>query len=200
MTQHATTREEDTPARRGRPRSITTTRAILGSAYRLMATTSAAATTIEAIARHSNVSKMTIYKWWPSREALLIDAFLDHASTMLPLCGSGDPAARISSHVERYATALTEDFGRVQLAVISECIASTGSAGLFRERYIDIRRAAITEIIAEGQRAGGITDARSPEMLFDAIYGSLFYRSAFQIAPLTPAYARELADFVLAPR
>jgi AcrR family transcriptional regulator len=200
MTQHATMQEEHAPARRGRPRSMATTRAILESAYQLMATTSAAATTIEAIARHSNVSKMTIYKWWPSREALLIDAFLDHASTMLPLCGSGDPAARIRDHVERYAAALLEDFGRVQLAVIAECIASTGSAGLFRERYIDIRRAAIMEIIAEGQRDGGITNARSPEMLFDAIYGSLFYRSAFGIAPLTPAYARDLADFVLAPR
>jgi AcrR family transcriptional regulator len=200
MTQHATTREDDAPARRGRPRSVATTRAILESAYQLMATTSAAATTIEAIARHSSVSKMTIYKWWPSREALLIDAFLDHASTMLPLCGGGDPARQIASHVERYAAALLEDFGRVQLAVISECIASTGSAGLFHERYIGIRRTAIVEIIAEGQRGGSVARTASPEMLFDAIYGSLFYRYVFQIAPLTPAYARELAEFVLAPR
>ena len=50
-----------------------------------MATTGLAATSIDAVARHSNVSKMTIYKWWPSREALLIDAFLNHASLMLPL-------------------------------------------------------------------------------------------------------------------
>ena len=65
--------------RRGRPRSIETTNAILESSYALMATTGLAATTIDAVARHSNVSKMTIYKWWPSREALLIDAFLHHA-------------------------------------------------------------------------------------------------------------------------
>jgi AcrR family transcriptional regulator len=57
--------------RRGRPRSAETTNAILQSAYTLMATTGLAATSIDAVARHSNVSKMTIYKWWPSREALL---------------------------------------------------------------------------------------------------------------------------------
>jgi len=200
MTQHATTREEDAPARRGRPRSAATTRAILESAYHLMATTSASAATIEAIARHSGVSKMTIYKWWPSREALLIDAFLDHASAMLPLTGEGPALPRLLGHAERYAAALLEEFGRVQLAVISECIASAGSAELFHERYIGVRRSAIAAIIAAGQEDGSVTAAAAPEMLFDAIYGSLFYRYVFRIAPLTPAYARELAAFVLAPR
>ena len=84
----------DTAAsRRGRPRSAETTNAILQSAYTLMATTGLAATSIDAVARHSNVSKMTIYKWWPSREALLIDAFLNHASLMLPLPNTGVPAS-----------------------------------------------------------------------------------------------------------
>src|SRR6266700_7065230 len=107
---------------RGRPRSIETTNAILESAYALMATTGLAATTIDAVARHSNVSKMTIYKWWPSREALLIDAFLNQASLMLPLSGTGKPATRFRRHAAAYAEALQGDFGRVQLAVISECI------------------------------------------------------------------------------
>jgi AcrR family transcriptional regulator len=86
--------DSDTAAtRRGRPRSAETTNAILQSAYTLMATTGLAATSIDAVARHSNVSKMTIYKWWPSREALLIDAFLNHASLMLPLPATGAPAS-----------------------------------------------------------------------------------------------------------
>ena len=81
-------------ARRGRPRSVETTNAILESAYTLMATTRLAATSIDVVARHSNVSKITIYTWWPSREALLIDAFLNQASLMLPRAGTGKPAGR----------------------------------------------------------------------------------------------------------
>jgi len=96
--------------RRGRPRSAETTNAILQSAYKLMATTGLAATSIDAVARHSNVSKMTIYKWWPSREALLIDAFLDHASAMLPLCGGGDQFDQRRSSVAEIA--LVEDLCR----------------------------------------------------------------------------------------
>jgi AcrR family transcriptional regulator len=191
----------DSAPRRGRPRSIETTNAILESAYALMAATGLAATTIDAVARHSGVSKMTIYKWWPSREALLIDAFLHRAALMLPLppASSGTPAARARRHAAAYTEALQGEFGKVQLAVISECISRTGSAELFYARYLQFRRDALVAMIAEGQQDGSIQAAAPPEELYDAIYGGLFYRYIFGIAPLTPAYARDLVDLVLRP-
>ena len=185
--------------RRGRPRSIETTNAILLSAYTLMATTGLAATTIDAVARHSNVSKMTIYKWWPSREALLIDAFLNQAALMLPLSSAGSAAARVKRHAVAYTEALLGEFGKVQLAVVSECITKTGSAELFYARYLRFRRDAIVEMIAAGQKDGSVGAAGAAEDLDDAIYGSLFYRYVFGIKPITPAYARNLVDLVLRP-
>ncbi|WP_424812991.1 TetR/AcrR family transcriptional regulator [Roseococcus sp. YIM B11640] len=192
--------EPEAPARRGRPRSATASRAILESAYRLMATSGAGAASIEAIARDCGASKMTIYKWWPTREALLIDAFLHHAETMLPLKGRGSAIQRIRAHAERYATALAGEFGRVQLAVIAECITASGSAEEFNARYLGRRRTAIVAIITAGQVEGSIAATADAETLYDAIYGALFYRSAFAIEPLTPAYARELTELALSPR
>ncbi len=188
--------------RRGRPRSVETSNAILESAYVLMASTGLAATTIDAVARHSSVSKMTIYKWWPSREALLIDAFLQHAAQMLPLPpeSSGSPAARARRHATAYAEALQGEFGKVQLAVISECISKTGSAELFYARYLQFRRDALVEMIAAGQHDGSILAEGPAEDLYDAIYGGLFYRYVFGIAPITPGYARNLVDLVLRPK
>jgi AcrR family transcriptional regulator len=183
--------------RRGRPRSAETTNAILQSAYTLMATTGLAATSIDAVARDSNVSKMTIYKWWPSREALLIDAFLHHASLMLPLPSIGLPAERLRTHAGAYAKALQGEFGKVQLAVISECISKTGTAEIFYERYLRYRRTALIELIAAGQQDGSIGAAGTPEDLYDAIYGSLFYRYVFGIKPISPAQARNLVDTLL---
>ena len=184
-------------ARRGRPRSAATTNAVLQSAYTLMATTGLAATSIDAVARDSNVSKMTIYKWWPSREALLIDAFLNHASQMLPLPSTGTPANRLRRHASAYAEALLGEFGRVQLAVISECISKNGSAEIFYERYLRYRRTALVELIAAGQQDGSIGAAGAPEDLYDAIYGSLFYRYVFGIKPIGSAQARNLVDTLL---
>jgi AcrR family transcriptional regulator len=191
--------EGGTTARRGRPRSAATTAAILQSAYTLMATTGLAATTIDAIARHSNVSKMTIYKWWPSREALLIDGFLDQASRAVPLHGTGNPVTQIRRHAATYTEALLGEFGRVQLAVISECISTTGSAEIFYERYLGLRRSKMLETIIAGRKDGSIGASGAPGDLFDAIYGSLFYRYVFGIKPLTPAYARNLVNQVLQP-
>lgn len=184
-------------SRRGRPRSAETTNAILQSAYTLMATTGLAATSIDAVARDSNVSKMTIYKWWPSREALLIDAFLHQASLMLPLPATGTPADRLRSHAGAYAKALQGEFGKVQLAVISECISNTGSAEIFYERYLQYRRTALIELIAAGRQDGSIGATGAPEDLYDAIYGSLFYRYVFGIKPISPGQARNLVDTLL---
>lgn len=185
------------PVRRGRPRSRETEEAILDSAYRMMAEDGLAAVTIDAVARRSGVSKMTIYKWWPSREALLIDAFLRQAEAMLPLAGSGAPIARIARHAAAYAKALNGEFGKVQLSVIAECIARTGSAKIFSERYLAPRRNAVLDIIRQGQKAGSIIASQNASELYDRIYGALFYQTTFGLRPVTPDHARKLVRCVL---
>jgi AcrR family transcriptional regulator len=183
--------------RPGRPRSVETERAVLEGAYALMAAQGLAATTIDAVARKTGVSKVTIYKWWPSREALLIDAFLRKAASLLPLSDEGDPVARLRSHAAAYAEALNGEFGRVQLAVIAECIAKTGSGRLFSERYLDVRRTMGIKIIRDGQQAGLIDNHRTAEELYDQIYGTLFYQSTFGLRRVSAAYARRLVSAVL---
>ncbi len=186
------------PVRRGRPRSSETEQAILESAYGIMASEGLAAASIDAIARDSGVSKMTSYKWWPTREGLLIDAFLRHASSMLPLPDKGAPLARLRKHASAYVAALNGDFGKVQLAVISECIAGTGSAKIFSERYLGPRRDIAVGIIRAGQREGSIRASEPAGDLYDRIYGTLFYQYVFGFRSLTKDYAEKLVTAVLA--
>ena len=155
---------------------------------------------IDAIARASGVSKMTIYKWWPTREELLIDAFLAQASAMLPLSEEEDPLTSITRHASAYVEALNGDFGKVQLAVISECVGRTGSAGMFRDRYLGMRRELALKIIRSGQKDGSIAVAEAAGDLYDRIYGTLFYQYVFGFRNLTKAYARKLVSKVLARR
>ena len=186
------------PGRPGRPRSVATEKAVLEGAYLLMATKGLAATTIDSIARQAGVSKMTIYKWWPSREALLIDAFLRKAASLLPLSEEGDAADLLHAHAIAYAEALNGELGKVQLAVVAECIAKTGSGRLFAERYLDVRRSLGIRIIRNGQNSGQINGKQSAEELYDRIYGTLFYQSTFGLKSLSSAYVRRLVDTVLA--
>jgi AcrR family transcriptional regulator len=179
---------------------VATEQAILESTYRMTASEGLSATTIDAIARDSGVSKMTIYKWWPSREALLIDAFLRQASMLLPLPEEGDAAAILRDHAAAYVEALLSDFGKVQLAVIAECIANTGSAQMFSQRYLAIRRDLAVEHIQRGQKDGSLGATAAPGDLYDRIYGTLFYEYVFGFRVLTTRYARQLVDEVLQPQ
>jgi AcrR family transcriptional regulator len=188
--------QEPKIARRGRPRSASVKATILKTTYRLLAKGGLGAATIDAVAQMSKSFKMTIYKWWPSREALLIDAFLHQAAMMLPLPETGDPVEVLRNHAGAYAEALNTAFGRTQHAVISE----SGSAREFSERYLKQRRDRAVRIITEGQREGSITAATSACALYDRIYGTLFYQSVFALHPMSASHARQLVDAVLLER
>lgn len=183
----------------GRPRSTATQYAILDGTYRLMATEGLSVTTFDHVARVTGVSKMTIYKWWRSRETLLIDAFLHKARSHLPLPQHGDPVSVLRAHAAAYVRALNGPFGKVQLAVIAECITTRGAASAFEERYLRERRASGIALLRRARREGRILARDPPADLYDLIYGTLFYQSTFRLKQLRPASARRLVDRVLQP-
>jgi AcrR family transcriptional regulator len=187
------------PRRPGRPRSDAATAAVLDAAYRLSAELGPRGASMQAVAAASGVSKMTIYKWWPSRLHVLIDAYLRQATLMLPLSETAPPLEAVRAHVVRYLDALQGDLGRVQLAVLAECLAETGNSELFVERYLRIRRDLGLVVIRRGQRDGSIVADRPAEVLYDQIYGTIFYRCQFGLKGLNRAFAKSLVDSVLRP-
>lgn len=188
----------DAPRRRGRPRSDAATAAVLDAAYRLSATEGLRGATIQAIAAESGVSKMTIYKWWEGRLQLLIDAYMRQATVMLPLSETLPPPEAIHAHVQQYLVALRGDLGRVQLAVLAECMAETGNSEVFVARYLSVRRALGVRVIRRGQRDGSIASPRPAEALYDQIYGTIFYRFQFGLKGLDKGFVQSLVDTAFA--
>ena len=92
---------------------------------------------------------------------------------------------------------LAGEFGRVQLAVIAECITSTGSAAAFAERYLRQRRDLGVAVITAGQLQGSIRADTPASELYDRLYGTLFYQSSFGLRPITPSHARAMVDALL---
>lgn len=74
-------------ATRGPRRREASRRAILTAAFALVGEIGYAGLTIEGIAARAGVGKQTIYRWWPSKGAVLFDAFL-----ALSEDADGDPA------------------------------------------------------------------------------------------------------------
>lgn len=185
------------PRRPGRPRSESAAVAVLDAAYRLTAEAGLKGATMQAIAAASGVSKMTIYKWWESRLHLLIDAYLRQATLLLPISETEPPTEAIRAHAAQYLRALHGDLGRVQMAVLAECLAETGDSRVFVDRYLSIRRALGLRVIRRGQRDGSIVVRVPAELLYDQIYGTIFYRYQFRLPGLGRAFVDRLVAAVL---
>ena len=102
-------------------------------------------------------------------------AFAQHVARLGHLLGMSNPYTPVAANLVRPARqpVLQGDLGRVQLAVLAECIAERGDPELFVERYLSIRRKLGIAVIRRGQRDGAIASTRSPEALWDQIYARI---------------------------
>src|SRR6201998_3242716 len=77
---------------RGRPRSEERRDAVLKAAMELMQENDLRLASVDRISERSGVSKATIYKWWPNRTAVAIDAFLHQMMAEAPVPDTGSAA------------------------------------------------------------------------------------------------------------
>src|SRR6266571_4092824 len=74
-------------APRGRPRSEKAHKAILGAAAELLLARGLGAVSMDAVAERAGVSKATIYRWWPTKETLALDALYHEWAAARPRAG-----------------------------------------------------------------------------------------------------------------
>ena len=86
----------------GRPRSERARQAVLAAAGELLVEGGMAAVTMEAVAARAGVSKVTVYKWWPSRGAVAIDAYFEHFRQTITFADTGDGQLRADLDLEAF--------------------------------------------------------------------------------------------------
>src|SRR5262249_7009570 len=102
-------------------RSEKARQAVLEAADDLLSEVGFAAVTMEGIAARAGVGKQTIYRWWPSKTDVLMDAFLDDALDYLNPRDTGSLRNDLRAHLKRLAAFLTDtDEGRVFRALAGE--------------------------------------------------------------------------------
>jgi AcrR family transcriptional regulator len=95
-------------------RSEEARQAVLEAADDLLVERGFAGLTIEGIAARAGVAKQTIYRWWPSKAEVLMDAFVDDAAEYLSPPDTGDLGRDLRLHLSKLADFLTQtDAGAV---------------------------------------------------------------------------------------
>jgi AcrR family transcriptional regulator len=185
-------------ARPGRPRSERARLAIMEAAADLLIEGGLAAATIEAIAARAKVSKVTIYKWWPSRGAVAIDAYFHRYRAGFTFEDTGDVAHDLTAQVQALAGDFRGRAGEVMAELIGEAQSDDCLAEVLRDRWIQPRREMVGALLRRAIDRGQIRRDIDVEILMDQLYAPLYYRLVIRHQPLdetlAPALVRTMLD------
>lgn len=128
--------------------------------------------TIEAVAARAAVGKQTIYRWWPSRPALVADVMLEDADKILASVDyTDDVSADLVRWVGRLVASLTTARGMAMLRILTV-------AGMEHEDTAVKLRAGFSAPLHESVRARLVADGvdtAAAESAADAIVGGVVY-------------------------
>lgn len=180
----------------GRRRNEAARRAVLTAAAELIGRPGGAATSVEEIAQAAGVSKHTIYRWWPSKGAVLLEAMVEQARKM----NGQQPEGNLPADLERFLTVTfrtAEQATPLLRSAMAEAQRDPKAAEGIRQ-FTAERRAELHELLAVGQRRGELPGTADLDLLTEQIYGVLWYRIMVGHAPLTADLARRLTLAVTA--
>lgn len=184
------------PARR----SERSRQAVLTAARELVPELGYAKVTIEAIAARAGVGKQTIYRWWPSKGAVIFDSILalseDEQGVRLP--DTGDLAADLRAVMRATVAEFADPVFEAPLRALTiEIAADADLAALYRERLAGPVDQAKKERLRSAQRAGQLHPDADLDLVLEALYAPLQQRWLHRSGPLTPEYADALVDLTL---
>jgi AcrR family transcriptional regulator len=184
---------------RGRPRSERARKAILEAASELLLARGLSAVSMDAVAERAGVSKATIYRWWPTKETLALDAlYTEWAAARPHPRDTGSLRGDLLSLLRPWARlAGSRPYGRVVAALLTEAQTDPVFAAEYRERFVELRREQAREIFRRAIERGEIPADTKVEVALDLLYGPLYHRLLHGHAPLNDRFVREVIDMVL---
>jgi AcrR family transcriptional regulator len=184
---------------RGRPRSEAARQAIVAAAADLVLAGGAEAVTVEGIAARAGVSKATIYKWWPSGKAVMLEGLLEVTRATMVLPQDGDLETMLRAHVGALVGVLRDGpAGPLLRALAGQGQSDEATARALLDQWIRPRRV-VTEAALEAAVARGELRADTDvAVALDQLYAPVYYRLIFGHEALDDALADRIVSQLLA--
>ena len=146
----------------GRPRSEHARQAILRSTLNLLQHTGFPDLTIEAIAADAGVGKATVYRWWPNKGALVVDAFASSAEHKLHFPDTGSVYQDMSLQMNQFLGILRTRRGRIVAELLGAGQSDPELLEAFRERFLRPRRQEAYKTLQRGIERGELPREPGP--------------------------------------
>jgi AcrR family transcriptional regulator len=179
-------------------RSEKSRRAVLSAALELLHETGYAALTVEAIAARAGVGKQTIYRWWPGKGAVILDAMGDAAPAAPALPDTGDIDADLRAVVRAIVAELADPrLSATTRALTIETLTSDALAEQVRDRVLRPQLDAVKDRLRAAQDAGQVRPGIDLDQAVELFVGPAYHRWLLRTGPLTDAYADTLTTLAL---
>jgi AcrR family transcriptional regulator len=181
----------------GRVRSADARDDVLAATLRLLEDAGYGGITMEKVAARSGVAKSTIYRWWDSRPALVMDAYQQAVDRRMPEPDTGDVAADLTTFLtELYRVSEHPIRVRVLRGLMAEAQLSPAFEDVFRG-FVRHRQAVVESILRRAADRGDLRDGTDTGHAVDLVFGPFWYRLLVGHRPLDPAEApRHVADLL----
>ncbi|KIF74212.1 TetR family transcriptional regulator [Streptomyces sp. 150FB] len=191
-------------------RSERSRRAIYAASLALVGEIGYGRTTIEGIAARAGVGKQTIYRWWPSKGAVLLEAFLDLGEQAAAALGeyeipdTGDLAADLKLVMRATVDQMTDPaFDVPARALAAEGVIDAELGVDFATKLLEPQLQLYVKRLEAGRRAGDVQQGIDLRIALELLVGPMTHRWLMRTRPLTHAYAETLVEYALhglAPR
>ena len=164
------------PARKGRPRSEKSKNAILKATNSLLLHVSVQELSIEAIAKKAKVGKTTIYRWWPNKTAVVMDALRSQPGIQSPLPTPKTNAEAVIMQLDKLIRMLDGNNGDTIAQLFSEAQADAKAQKIFAGTFLTPLIDAIEFSIDQGKEHKEFRASLDTKLAVDLLCGPIFFR------------------------
>src|SRR5216684_4797443 len=182
----------------GRPRSEESRQSILRSTLKLLKQQGGfPELIIEAVAVDANVGKATVYRWWPTKAALVADAFSASADAELRFPNTGSVQDDMSLQMKRLIRIFRSKRGKVVAALLAGGQSDPRLIEAFREKFLGPRRKQAYQTLQRGIDRGELPADSDLDLALDSLYGPIYMRFLIRHDNLDEGFADEICGLVL---
>ena len=190
-------REQPNPAKGGRPRSPKIDRAVLAAAVKLVLAEGFEALTMDAIAAAARVGRMTLYRRWPNKAAIVMDAFVARVDPNILFISEGDYLEGIRLQMRAMAKTFRGKDGVLMRSLLGAAQLDPELALALRDRWTMPRRQMAIAYFRDGVKQGYLRPDGDPEVIIDLLYAPMYYRLQMGTGPLSDTYVDEIFDHAM---
>jgi AcrR family transcriptional regulator len=170
-------------------------RAILDATVALFGELGYEQVSVEAIAKRAGVGKQTIYRWWPSKGAVVLEALHDSLEPVVDFPDTGDVVADLRTQMKGVTELLrSPEVGRLYQGLIAAAQSDLALSQSHIDQLIEPASVAGRERLARAQERGEMRSDVDIQALIDMLYGAIYYRLLLHTRPLEPEQIDAVLD------